>query len=420
MFKKLKSLILPLVVGVFIASAVSAQIGGGSIGTPSLWKVEGNAILPITSTNEIGSSSERISKIWATDGDFSSLSFGGIATSDIDMQGNDILNVDQIKGNSQAVHIGTGTPTNASGEGSLYVQSIIETDAGVFTADNTGLILGDSTDSLVMLTTTDANANALYLGVPMASATNTPSVIIGESMDAFTDFGILHGKTEPGITLLNSSTDKALDLRWNGTFFNLDSPLGSAQLNVAMPMNISSPVIMGSNLSWQFYNGTGSAFMINSSGYLRLYGSNNAIHIGSTGTPSLISSPTNGDLYINGDAEVNERLHLGGSISKAQGADIASANNLTLGTDGNTFEITGTTQINCIDTTDWTNGSEITLWFTSTPTVANNQACLTGNMVKLLLDGGANYTPGAGDGITLQLVEIGGAQAWRSVGIHNL
>jgi len=105
----------------------------------------------------------------------------------------------------------------------------------------------------------------------------------------------------------------------------------------------------------------------------------------------------------------------------SQGADVASANNLTLGTDGNVFEITGTTQIQLISNLGWQNGSRITLWFTAgAANMVAHGTATSGTNITILLDGAGDYTPGAGDGITLELCEIGGTQAWRSVGIHNL
>lgn len=58
----------------------------------------------------------------------------------------------------------------------------------------------------------------------------------------------------------------------------------------------------------------------------------------------------------------------------AKGADVAAANDLTLGLDGNVFVITGNTQINAITTANWQAGSEIILIFSGTPTVKNNTA----------------------------------------------
>lgn len=50
-----------------------------------------------------------------------------------------------------------------------------------------------------------------------------------------------------------------------------------------------------------------------------------------------------------------------GRVQESKGANIASAAQITLGVDGNYFELTGSTTINQIDTTDWQEGSVITL-----------------------------------------------------------
>lgn len=103
-----------------------------------------------------------------------------------------------------------------------------------------------------------------------------------------------------------------------------------------------------------------------------------------------------------------------GRILGNQGADVASANDLTLGADGNVFEITGTTQINAITTSGWQNGSVIRLIFTSTPTVKHNTAGGAGTAV-MLLSGAADFSATADDVLTLVLSEVGGTQAWREV-----
>lgn len=72
----------------------------------------------------------------------------------------------------------------------------------------------------------------------------------------------------------------------------------------------------------------------------------------------------------------------------AKGADIASANALTLGTDGNYFDVTGTTAITSIGTVGV--GTIIKLHFDGALT-------LTHNATDLILPGGANITTAAGD-----------------------
>ncbi len=101
-------------------------------------------------------------------------------------------------------------------------------------------------------------------------------------------------------------------------------------------------------------------------------------------------------------------------ILENQGADVASANNLVLGSDGNTFEITGTTQINLISNIAWQNGATVTLLFTSTPTVKHNQATSTTN-ITIQLAGAVDFAATAGDTLTLRLCEIGGTQTWREI-----
>lgn len=97
-----------------------------------------------------------------------------------------------------------------------------------------------------------------------------------------------------------------------------------------------------------------------------------------------------------------------------QGADVGSANNLALGSDGNVFEITGAVQINLISNIGFTNGTYVTLLFTSNPTVKHNQATSTTN-ITIQLAGAADFVASAGDTLTLVLSEIGGTQAWREV-----
>ena len=104
--------------------------------------------------------------------------------------------------------------------------------------------------------------------------------------------------------------------------------------------------------------------------------------------------------------------YLTGRLQEKQGADVASANNLVLGSDGNVFEITGTTQINLVSNLNWQNGSQITLLFTSTPTVKHNQAT-SGTNITIQLAGAVDFVASAGDVLTLVLSEIGGTQAWR-------
>lgn len=99
--------------------------------------------------------------------------------------------------------------------------------------------------------------------------------------------------------------------------------------------------------------------------------------------PTIIFTPY---LEIFENQEINNinRLISNGFIQGAKGVNIASANNLTLGTDGNVFTITGNVQINAIDIANWQSGSEVILIFSGAPTVKHNTVGGAGTAVILL------------------------------------
>lgn len=82
----------------------------------------------------------------------------------------------------------------------------------------------------------------------------------------------------------------------------------------------------------------------------------------------------------------------------AKGADVASANDITLG-DGNYFDITGATQINTISATGWTEGSIVTIQFDGAPTVKHLTA---GGGAQLDLNGAVDFVAAAGNHLVLQ------------------
>lgn len=91
-------------------------------------------------------------------------------------------------------------------------------------------------------------------------------------------------------------------------------------------------------------------------------------------------------------------------INLSKGADVASAGALTLGTDGNYFDITGTTTITSIATLGI--GTQVTLHFDGALT-------LTHHATDLILPSGANITTAAGDEFTF--VEYASGD-WRCIG----
>ncbi len=98
-----------------------------------------------------------------------------------------------------------------------------------------------------------------------------------------------------------------------------------------------------------------------------------------------------------------------GRIQHAQGANVSSANNLTLGSDGNYFGVTGAVQVNLLDSTGWQGGSEVTFKATAGFTLKHNQGA-SGAFKPMLLASGADFVM-AGNA-TVTLVYDTGATAW--------
>ena len=103
-------------------------------------------------------------------------------------------------------------------------------------------------------------------------------------------------------------------------------------------------------------------------------------------TNAIISVSTNGnlDLSANGTGGVK----ISDYLVQTKGSDISSATSLTLGKDGNFFDVTGTTTITSIGTQGV--GSHITLHFDGALTFTHDSA-------DLILPGAANITTAAGD-----------------------
>ncbi|MFA5340674.1 MAG: hypothetical protein WC332_02750 [Clostridia bacterium] len=122
-----------------------------------------------------------------------------------------------------------------------------------------------------------------------------------------------------------------------------------------------------------------------------------------TGAPVRATNPTLAGFTSNG-------RELG-----KQGADVASATNLALGTDGNCFEITGTTKIDLLSNVGWQNGSVITLFANENVTI-DHATATSGTNVTILLAGAGDYNMTANDSLTLCLSETtAGGQAWREI-----
>ena len=116
------------------------------------------------------------------------------------------------------------------------------------------------------------------------------------------------------------------------------------------------------------------------------------------------------DLVTDGD---NLGDHLATrSFKTIKGTDIASSTNITIGTSGNTFDVTGTTTIQHFDNANWAVGSVISLHFDGALILTNNAGSLSGAKCNILLTGDTNYTTKAGDIITFLLHE---STSWQEI-----
>jgi hypothetical protein len=97
--------------------------------------------------------------------------------------------------------------------------------------------------------------------------------------------------------------------------------------------------------------------------------------------------------------------------------DVASADAITLTDRGNTFDITGTTTINHINTTNWGVGGMVILQFDGAVTLTHNAGSLAGSEGNMLLARNQNYTTTAGDILTFVLHD---STNWKEISRSNI
>lgn len=104
-----------------------------------------------------------------------------------------------------------------------------------------------------------------------------------------------------------------------------------------------------------------------------------------------------------------------GRIQRRQGTDAASATNLVLPTDGDVFELTGTTKVDLISSIGWQDGSVITL-ICNESVVIDNKTASSGTNIAIQLASSADFNCTENDTLTLVLTTITSTgQAWREV-----
>ena len=140
-------------------------------------------------------------------------------------------------------------------------------------------------------------------------------------------------------------------------------------------------------------SGGGSGTILhNSTGSLQGGTANEYYHL----TSAFFNSLTG----VSGTASFLAATVSAGRLQRKQGASVASANNLTVGTDGDYFQITGATQINLLDSTSFQGGADITVKFNGAPLVKHNQA-VSGAFKPIMLNGGVDFATAASNTLTL-------------------
>jgi len=143
-----------------------------------------------------------------------------------------------------------------------------------------------------------------------------------------------------------------------------------------------------SNQDWNI--ATGKVFKVNNVSTLTATALGSAV-VGS----SLTSVGTLTGLTLSGALSGTD-VALSGRLKTDKGADVASATAMTLGADGNTFDITGTTTIVTIPSTNWAVGNIVHLQFDGVLTVTHSSAT-----DSILLGDQSNMTTAAGDVLSL-------------------
>ncbi len=319
-------------------------------------------------------------------------------------------------GGSSGITVGTTTISSGTDKRVGF------NDGGVY-GEDAGLAYDKTTDILSIGVA--ANVPTIYGGTGTTSDLNLKTTTGVGTTGADMHFLVGNNGGTEAMSILNSG---AIGFNSNSPVskYNFYLPIGTAPSTTWTTDHfvIGEPGGTGAGLGIMRHNGTGAVrlysvapnvawnpleFYFSSSAFYGS-GSNLGISIAATGNVGIKTTTSTDALNISGSLSM-----ISGRHKTAQGADVASAAGaITLGSDGNVFEITGTNSITAIVNTSWQNGATITLLFTSTATLTDGTAN-SGTSIGFELAGNANFTASADDVITLVLSEIGGTQRWREV-----
>ncbi len=359
----------------------SGMFGWGSITTLT---VATGAITPVNSAHKIdgeGASADELDNITNTEtAEFDELwLFGGAQT--ITLRDNSISggNIYTLSGNN--LTLSTTVPTKIIRVSTNWYE-VGGSGSGVF-ADNVFAVQdeGDQTKQFnisiggatTSTTTTFSFAQTVSRTITFPDATDTVAVL--GLAQTFTADQTLNDNIN-----LTFGTGGDADIDYDGTNMYINpAVVGTGDLKV-----------------------TGGSLHINDDNESLAVGAGQDLTISHNATDNIINA-VNGKLIIQdgGTAvatfDTTDGIVMNERFQTLKGADVASTGIMTLGNDGNVFDITGTTTINEIVPTNWQSGSIITLQFDGALQVTHN----SGGTNDILLGNQANWTTQAGDAIML-------------------
>jgi hypothetical protein len=303
-----------------------------------------------------------------------------------------------------------------------FVVNVQATSAGS-TQNNYGInvdLLAGATGSVIYTGARFANnvagtgANLVGVAGNYGNLNNSDATTTGYNVGSYnyaSNGNMSVGVVGRAITAKNSATNIG------GAFFGRNTGSSPIHIGVYAGFNSTDPTFVSAALLADNSDRTDPIFLARDNGTI-VFGikDGGSVDMAEISAPSTPASSF-GRMYVSSSDSKFHFISDGGIdydlTATSQGADVASAvGAIALGNDGHAFEITGTNAITLISNVGWRNGSEVTLWFTSTASLTDGTAN-SGTNIGLELNANTNFTGSAGASITLQLIEIGGTQRWR-------
>jgi len=293
--KNMKKLILAALLSIAVIGAgvqiSSAQVNS-AVGGQSIWKMVSGSIQPMVSSWTLGSSSSRISEIWATTLNATSLTVAGTASGALNMGGYAISNGGTITGTK---FVATSTTATSTFAGGLAVET-------------SGLVYDYSTNNV---------------GIGTAAPRQKLDVVGNSVFDGFSGFGTQYNTVNP---------TAAVDIRQSaGAQFSI-RPLESAAHIFTMSSTDGVGTTFQDNYGYLRFNtgvvGTAATAMT-------LLGNGN-VGIGTTTpmSPLSISSVNDGIISI-ANTILNQTTHWGFHSGTSPSADFGTTGSFPLSIETN-------------------------------------------------------------------------------------